>query len=229
MLFRRCTPCVLLVATIAGCGGGNAPAALDTDNQKASYAIGLDMGSRLEAAAEHIDLPALMKGVEDALAGSDPAVEEAELREVMAQFNQTVREAQESAHAAAAEENLAEEEAYLAEHGAKEGVVTTESGLQYEVIEAGDGPRPTADDQVRLHYRGTFADGDEFDSSYGGDPAVFSVGGLIPGFTEALLLMNVGSHYRIVVPSQIAYGPQGSRSMEPNKMLIFEIELLGIE
>ena len=229
MLFTRWTVATLLLATAMGCGGSNAPAALDTDNQKASYAIGLDMGARLEAAAEQIDLPALMKGVEDALAGANPAVEEAELREVMAQFNQTVREAQEAARAEAAQANAAEEESYLAENGAREGVVTTESGLQYEVIEAGDGPSPSATDQVRLHYRGTFADGEEFDSSYDSDPVVFSVGGLIPGFTEALTLMNVGSHYRIVVPSAIAYGPQGSRSMEPNKMLIFEIELLGIE
>ena len=229
MLSRRWTLCSLLTISVVGCGGGSGPAVLDTDNQKASYAIGLDMGARLQGAADHLDLPALMKGVEDALAGADPAVEEAELREVMTRFNQAVQESQQSARAEAAERNAAEEEAYLAENGAREGVITTESGLQYEVIEEGDGASPTRTDRARLHYRGTFVDGSEFDSSYEGDPVVFNVGQLIPGFTEALELMSVGSHYRIVVPSAIAYGPDGSGSMEPNKLLIFEIELLGIE
>jgi FKBP-type peptidyl-prolyl cis-trans isomerase FkpA len=126
------------------------------------------------------------------------------------------------------QENAIAGEAYLAQNGRKEGVTTTASGLQYEVLRQGDGPRPTANQQVRLHYRGTLIDGTEFDSSYGGEPAVFSTGGLIRGFSEALLLMPVGSQYRVVIPSDIAYGPTGGGPIGPNETLIFEIELLGI-
>jgi len=229
MLSKRWIFFALPLAVGAGCSTSDTPAELDTDNQKASYAIGLDMGARLEGAADHLDLAALMKGVEDALAGSEPAVAEEELREVMTRFNRTVREAQEAERLAAAEENAAEEEAFLAENGAKEGVVTTESGLQYEVLREGDGPVPEAGQQAQLQYRGTFPDGTEFDSSYDDGPVVFSVSGLIPGFTEALMMMNVGSHYRIVVPSSLGYGAQGQGEIGPNQTLIFEIELLGIE
>ncbi|RJQ54789.1 MAG: FKBP-type peptidyl-prolyl cis-trans isomerase, partial [Desulfobacteraceae bacterium] len=108
--------------------------------------------------------------------------------------------------------------------------VTTESGLQYEVLKAGDGPRPTNGQQVRLHYKGTLIDGKEFDSSYGrGEPAVFQVGGLITGFNQALELMPVGSHWRVVIPGDLAYGPGGAGGdIGPNATLIFEIELLEI-
>ena len=109
--------------------------------------------------------------------------------------------------------------------------MTTESGLQYEVLREGEGASPTADDQVRLHYRGSLIDGTEFDSSYEGDPVVFAAGRLIAGFTEALLLMQPGSHYRIVIPSDIAYGPNGGQPggpIGPNATLIFEIEMFEI-
>ena len=108
--------------------------------------------------------------------------------------------------------------------------MTTESGLQYEVLSQGDGPMPGSEDQVQLHYRGTLIDGTEFDSSYErGEPAQFGVGGVIPGFSEALQLMSVGSHFRVVIPSEIGYGPQGTGGpIGPNATLIFEIELLEI-
>jgi FKBP-type peptidyl-prolyl cis-trans isomerase len=108
-------------------------------------------------------------------------------------------------------------------------VTTTASGLQYEILRAGDGARPSETSTVRVHYRGTLVDGTEFDSSYGrGEPAEFSVGGVIDGFSEALQLMQVGSHWRIVIPSEIAYGPDGGGPIGPNSTLIFEIELLEI-
>ncbi len=111
-----------------------------------------------------------------------------------------------------------------------EGVSTTDSGLQYQVLREGEGPSPESGQQVRVHYRGTLPDGTEFDTSYDTDPAVFAVDGVIPGFTEALMLMNVGSHYRVVIPSDLAYGAQGAGpDIGPNQTLIFEIELLGIE
>ena len=127
------------------------------------------------------------------------------------------------------EENLVAGAAYLTENAARDGVTTTASGPRYEILRTGDGPNPKRDQSARLHCRATFIDGTEFDSSYDGEPAVFGVGQLIPGFTEALMLMQVGSHFRIVVPSDIAYGPRGSGGMiGPNATLVFEIELFEI-
>ena len=121
-------------------------------------------------------------------------------------------------------------ESYLEENAKRDGVITTASGLQYEVLKQGDGPIPTASNTVKVNYRGTLIDGTEFDSSYSrGEPSTFPVSGVIPGWTEALLLMNVGSEYRLVVPPSLAYGEQGAGSViGPNEVLIFEVELLEI-
>jgi FKBP-type peptidyl-prolyl cis-trans isomerase FkpA/FKBP-type peptidyl-prolyl cis-trans isomerase FklB len=214
-----------------GCSEG-APsyesAALETNDQKASYGIGMNMGSQLEPAADRIDMAALMRGFEDALRGNESAIPESEMQGILMQFGQEMEAAMNAERDQTAQDNAIAGEAYLAQNGRKDGVTTTASGLQYEVLRQGDGPRATADQQVRLHYRGTLIDGTEFDSSYGGEPAVFSTGGLIPGFTEALLLMPVGSQYRVVIPSDIGYGPMGGGPIGPNETLIFEIELLGI-
>ena len=129
-----------------------------------------------------------------------------------------------------AAKNIEEGTAFLAENAQKEGVVTLESGLQYEIITEGDGPRPTLEDQVKVHYKGTLIDGTEFDSSYQrGQPATFAVSGVIAGFTEALMFMGVGSHYRFFIPSDLAYGEAGRGGpIGPNTVLIFEMELLEI-
>jgi FKBP-type peptidyl-prolyl cis-trans isomerase len=202
--------CTLLVA----CAQADAPsfdsAALDTNDQKASYGIGRNVGSQISAASERIDRAAFMRGVEDGLRGNDPAIADSAGRE---------REAA---------ANAAEGEAFLTQNGLKDGVTTTESGLQYEVLRAGEGGVPGPQSTVRLHYRGTLVDGTEFDSSYEGEPAVFSTNGLIRGFSEALQLMPEGSHYRIAIPADIGYGASGSGPIGPNQTLIFEIELLEI-
>jgi FKBP-type peptidyl-prolyl cis-trans isomerase len=203
-------------------------AALETDDQKASYGIGINMGSQLEPAADRIDSASLMRGIEDALQGNDPAIPQEEIQAILMSFGQEIEADMAAERDRDAEENAIEGEAYLAENGRRDEVTTTDSGLQYEVLREGDGPTPTRDQQVRVHYRGTLIDGTEFDSSYGGDPAVFMASGLIPGFTEGLLLMEVGSQYRIVIPSDLAYGPTGSGPIGPNETLIFEIELLEI-
>jgi FKBP-type peptidyl-prolyl cis-trans isomerase FkpA len=225
---------VLLSATVVGtaCSAPDAPsggsASLETNDQKASYGIGLNMGAQLEPAADRIDLAALMLGLEDAMKGNEAAIPDSEMQAIMMQFGQEVEAAMNAERDQEAQDNAIAGEAYLAQNGRKAGVTTTASGLQYEVLRQGDGPRPTANQQVQLHYRGTLIDGTEFDSSYGGEPAVFSTGGLIRGFSEALLLMPVGSQYRIVIPSDIGYGPTGGGPIGPNETLIFEIELLGI-
>ena len=124
-----------------------------------------------------------------------------------------------------------EGDAYLATNAEREGVVTTESGLQYEVLEQGDGPKPSISDTVVVHYTATKIGGEEFDSSYKrGEPSAFPVSGVITGWTEALLLMNVGSKYRLVIPPSLAYGERGAGGViGPNEVLIFEVELLGIQ
>jgi FKBP-type peptidyl-prolyl cis-trans isomerase len=215
------------------CQGGhesaqNAP--LETDGQKASYAVGLQLGSQIAPAKDHLSMDAFLRGVQDALAERDPAIEPDSMQAVMGRFSAMIQEEQQAEMAAAAERNEQEGEAYLTTNGAKEGVTTTESGLQYEVLREGTGARPGPDDQVTIHYKGTLIDGTTFDSSYDrGEPATFGVTGVIPGFSEALQLMMVGSQYRFVIPGEIAYGPQGSGgTIPPNATLIFEIELLEI-
>jgi FKBP-type peptidyl-prolyl cis-trans isomerase len=216
--------------TLSACNQANAPAHLDTDNQKASYGIGLNIGHSLKTAADSLDMPAFQKGVEDALANRDPAVSEQELQAALNKFRQEVMAAEQQKQATMAQKNKTEGEAYLKENGAKSGVTTTKSGLQYEVLKQGTGPKPTEKDSVRVDYKGTLINGTVFDSSdkHGG-PQTFAVGGMIAGFTEALELMPVGSKYRFVIPSDLAYGPQAaSEEIGPNATLIFDIELLGI-
>ncbi|HSM06454.1 MAG TPA: FKBP-type peptidyl-prolyl cis-trans isomerase [Longimicrobiales bacterium] len=220
------------VALFSACSGADADfsnATLESEDQLASYAVGLNMGGNLAPADGMLDMPALMRGLQDAMAGNDPAVDQAELQTALQAFSTRVNERQTQQMEEEAETNRAEGAAYLEENAAREGVTTTESGLQYEVITAGDGPSPSADDRVRIHYTGTLIDGTEFDTSRDGEPAVFGVGGVIPGFSEGLQLMQVGSTYRFVIPSDIAYGPQGSGgAIGPDATLIFEVELLDI-
>ena len=137
---------------------------------------------------------------------------------------------QQAAQAALAETNMAAATAFLAENAAKEGVVVTDSGLQYEVVTAGDGPKPGPEDTVEVHYRGTLLDGTEFDSSYArGETVTFGVGQVIPGWTEALQLMPVGSKYKLVIPPELGYGAGGAgQVIGPNAALVFDVELIAI-
>ena len=219
--------CMMALAslTVVGC-----QASVETDDQMMSYSIGREVGASLSTTGEHLDVAALIRGIEDALAELDPAVPEEDLSAARLRVGQLIQEEQRVENDAAGERNLAEGETYMAANATKEGVVTTDSGLQYEVLRQGDGPQPSATDQVRIHYRGTLIDGTEFDSSYARDePATFGVGGVISGFGEGLQLMNVGSHYRLVIPSDIGYGAQGAGGMiGPNATLVFEIELLEV-
>lgn len=202
---------------------------LETEAQQASYAIGQNMGSTLVEIRGHIDLPAVFRGISDAIAEVEPALTPGEMDAALTAFQQTVTEAMVAEQAEEAAANQAAGEAFLADNANREGVMTTASGLQYEVLREGDGASPEAGQQVQLHYRGTLTDGTEFDASYGGDPASFSLDGVIAGFAEAIMLMKVGGHVRAYLPGDLAYGEAGRPSIPPNSVLIFEIELLGIE
>ena len=218
-------------AAFVGCEGRVAigSADLETPDQKASYGIGLNVGGQLTETKDRLDRPAFLRGIEDALQGNESAVPSDELQVMLQTFSEEIQIAAEEDFDRLAVENSLEGDEYLAENGARAGVMTTESGLQYEVLRQGEGSMPGLDDQVRLHYRGTLIDDSEFDSSYDGEPAQFGIGGVIPGFSEALQLMSVGSHFRVVIPSDIGYGPQGTGGpIGPNATLIFEIELLEI-
>ena len=221
---------IFAVTTLAACQGGEA--ALETDDEIASYGFGLDIGRSLEPTVTHLDRDALARGIEDALDGREPVISPEQLAEVTQRVSTLIREEQNAEFEAMTETNRVAGEAYLASNAENDNVMVTDSGLQYEVILEGEagGARPSPTDQVTVHYRGTLIDGTEFDSSYSrGQPATFGVSGVIPGFSEGLQLMTVGSHYRFVIPSDMAYGPQGTGpDIGPNATLIFEIELIGV-
>lgn len=222
MATRR-TLLALSLLALAGC---LPEASLDTDVRKASYAIGYDMGSSLAEVAEHVDMLALTRGMTDALGGIDAALTEQEIEDAMNAFGAIVQTAME----AEAARELESGQAFLDENAEQEGVMTTESGLQYIVLREGDGASPLPGQEVRLHYRGTLPDGSEFDTSYDGEPANFGVDQVIAGFGEAVRLMKVGGHLRAFIPASLGYGAGGSPpNIGPNQVLIFEIELLGIE
>ena len=205
--------------------------ALKTSSEKLSYALGLEIGANLKGLPTAIDLPIFLRGLEDSFTGNKPLLTAEQAAEAREELSGKIREERIRQMQELAEKNRKVGAAFLAENGKKEGVRTTGSGLQYTVLREGDGQTPEASDQVRVHYRGTLIDGTEFDSSHKrGEPATFSVGGVIAGWTEGLQLMTVGSRYRLFIPSELAYGERGSRGkIGPNETLIFEVELLAIE
>jgi len=198
--------------------------ALKTDKQKGSYAIGLDIGNNLKRQPLDIDLPSFLRGITDAKNGNKPLLTDDEV-------NAALKQMRDEATAKVSEANMKEGVEFLAANKTKDGVVTTASGLQYKILTAGTGAKPTKDDTVVCNYKGTFIDGKEFDSSYKrGQPAEFPVGRVIPGWTEALQLMPVGSKWQLFIPSELAYGTRGAGgAIGPNETLIFEVELISIK
>jgi FKBP-type peptidyl-prolyl cis-trans isomerase FklB len=209
-------------------GAASKPSAqteLTTDLEKGSYAVGLTLGARLKQQPIEFDLPSLFRGIKDSTSGAKPLLTDAEV-------DAALKELSGEAQAKMAERNLKSGQAYLAANKAKDGVVTLPSGLQYKMLTTGTGPKPVTGDTVSCNYRGTFIDGTEFDSTakHGGKPTEFQVGGVIPGWNEALQLMPVGSKWQLVIPPDLAYGPGGAAPViGPNQTLVFEVELLSIK
>ncbi|MCX5888136.1 MAG: FKBP-type peptidyl-prolyl cis-trans isomerase [Deltaproteobacteria bacterium] len=205
------------------------PTDLKTEKDKVSYGIGVSVAKNFKQQGVEVDMNMMIKGMKDELSGKKLLMSEDELRKTMTAYQQELRGKQMEQRKVAALDKKKEGDAFLAENKKKEGVVTTPSGLQYKILKAGEGKKPTADDEVEVNYRGTFIDGKEFDSS-GGQPKTFKLTGIIPGWREALQLMPVGSKYQLVVPPGLAYGEQGmGQVIMPNTVLIFEVELVGIK
>jgi FKBP-type peptidyl-prolyl cis-trans isomerase FklB len=212
---------------------------LKTKEDKLGYSIGLNISKDLRGLVDEVDLNAkmLLKGFEDGLLGNEPSITPDEFKKVMTDFQAEMQKKQAEMQAKKmkmqgelGKKNIAEGKAFLAKNGKRKGVKTTKSGLQYEIIKAGKGASPKETDEVETHYKGTLIDGTVFDSSYKrGKPVTFPLNRVITGWTEALQLMKTGGKWKIFVPSELGYGPQGPPKIGPNATLIFEIELLAVK
>jgi FKBP-type peptidyl-prolyl cis-trans isomerase len=207
-----------------------APPELKTFQDKLSYVLGREVGQGLSESPSKIDVDLFMRGIQDTLNQRKSLVSPEEEEQVKAEFSTQMREAQTKKLAAMAEQNAKAEESFLSKNKSQKGVVTTTSGLQYQVLKEGTGAGIKDSDRVKVHYRGTLIDGTEFDSSYArNQPAVFDVAGVIPGWTEGLKLMKFGGKYRLWVPSKLAYGARGAgQAIGPNSLLIFDVEPIEV-
>jgi FKBP-type peptidyl-prolyl cis-trans isomerase FklB len=197
---------------------------------KVSYSIGADLGGTFKKQEFDINPDMLLRGFTHAYSGEKLSLTQEEMSQVMQAWQMEMRGKMEGKRKAAGDKNKAAGDTFLAENKKKEGVKTTASGLQYKILKEGKGEKPKATDTVSTNYRGTLVDGTEFDSSYkGGEPASFPVNAVIPGWTEALQLMPVGSKWQLYIPSNLAYGDGGQGPIPPNSTLIFDVELLNIE
>jgi len=205
--------------------------ALETQQEKESYSIGYQVGLSMMRDGVNVDSEVLMQGLQDAIAGKDGLLSMEEMQNLIVERREKLKKDQMQKLLEIRAQNAEEAANFLEENGQKQGVKTTESGLQYLVISEGEGDSPQPGDMVTVHYRGTFVDGAEFDSSYSrGEPQTFQTDGVIRGWTEALQMMKVGSKWQIFVPPILAYHQRGlGQKIPPNKLLIFEIELLAIK
>jgi FKBP-type peptidyl-prolyl cis-trans isomerase len=229
MTRRFVLPLLAAVFTLAACEQTADPGSLDTLEEQVAYIVGHDLGSTLNSQMEQLDAQnveldndLIVAAVRDGLNGDSLLFSEAEVDSLMRAFQDTLVARQSFS-------NLQESEAFLTETAALDSVQATESGLLYKVIETGDGASPEIGDTVVVNYRGTLPDGTEFDSSFQrGQPAQFVVGEVIPGWNEALQLMQVGAQYELYIPADLAYGEQAPPQIGPNRALIFEVELLDV-
>jgi FKBP-type peptidyl-prolyl cis-trans isomerase len=223
---KPAAPAVAVTAT-------NAPtepkAAFANDNEKAGYALGLNLATnwkRQGLEGDVIDFDAITRGLKDAQTGGKPQLVEEEIRSTLTALQQRVKEKLQQAGV----KNKVVGEKFLAENQTKPGVIALTNGLQYKIITAGTGESPKRDDMVTVKYAGTLIDGSEFDSTakHGGNPSTFRVDGVIPGWTQALQLMQPGAKWELFIPSELAYGESGRPGIPPNSVLIFEVELISV-
>jgi FKBP-type peptidyl-prolyl cis-trans isomerase FkpA len=229
--FFRSTLAAAVAVGLAVSTNASALDKLTTEKEKVSYMIGMDMAQGLAQVKDEIDLEVLFAAVRTQVAGGKSLMTPEESQTVRTEFMTKMRSQQEAKTRALAEKNKIEGEQFLAANKGKPGVTTTASGLQYKIITQGKGKKPAATSQVRVHYSGTLLDGTKFDSSYDrGQPAEFALNGVIPGWTEALQLMNEGSKYQLFIPSTLAYGDTARPGpIGPNATLIFDVELLAVD
>lgn len=203
---------------------------LDTDQDKISYAIGMNIGNTLQALEFNVDLDKVLAGLSATYQKKPALMSESEMGLVLNSLNKQMQEKEMAAIAAKAEENKKKGQEFLDANAKADGVTTLESGLQYKVVSKGEGAQPTLKDTVKVHYRGMNIDGSEFDSSYKlGTPAEFPVEGVIPGWVEVLQLMHEGDKFQVTIPPELAYGENGAPPViEPNSVLLFELELVEI-
>ncbi len=205
----------VIAAALVGC-----KANLSTDEGKANYAMGLEMGQQAKQLDLKVDEAAIIAGVKDGLEGKEPQVPRQEIMGAIMKIQE-----------GAMQKLKAKGDEFLAKNKAKAGVQTTASGLQYEVVKEGSGAQPVDGDEVTVHYTGTLVDGTKFDSSVDrGEPAKFNVNQVIPGWTEAMKLMKVGAKYKLTIPAELGYGARGARpAIPPNAVLQFDVELLDVK
>lgn len=204
---------------------------LETEKQQVSYVIGMQLAKNFEPIKDEIDVDLVAKAIKSQLAGEKPLLDEKQAQQINEAFGQKVQAKQIAKMMADAKKNMEEGAKFLADNAKKPGVQTTPSGLQYQVVTEGTGPKPKASDVVRVHYKGTLLDGKTFDSSYErGQPATFPLNAVVPGWQEGIALMPVGSKFKLWIPGNLGYGdkvPPGA-PIGPNATLVFDVELLEI-
>lgn len=223
---------LLLLPALGIAAEKDKPAAeLKTFQDKLSYSMGLDVGTYFKGMKDDIDYDRLILGITDAFQGNKQQISPEEVAQVQKEFATKMQAKQAAQVKELQEKNKKAGDAYLAKNKENKGVVVTKSGLQYEEVKKGSGDKAKDGDQVKVHYTGTFVDGTVFDDSRKrGEPAVFGVDQVIPGWSEAMKLMNVGSRYKLAIPSALAYGEQGAPPViEPNSVLLFDVELISVE
>jgi len=217
--------------TAAGNGDIAKASGLKTEKEQASYMVGMSLGKSLEPVKDDIDMDTVVKAMKTVASGGKPLLSDEQAQQVAQAFDQRLQAKRVAEADAAAKKNASEGEAFLAANAKKPDVKTTKSGLQYQVLVEGKGPKPTAEDMVKVHYKGELLDGTEFDNSHDrGEPAVFSLQQVAPGWAEGVQLMPVGSKYKLWIPSDLGYGETGTPGgpIPPNATLVFEVELLDI-
>lgn len=227
-VLSRVIACAGFAVSVAAYADETVP--LSGATAKNSYAVGASLGGSVRQLTIDIDRKIVLQGFEDALSGTKLLMSAEDVRATVMQLQREAKEKKGLVTKAAADKTLKDGEAFLAANKGQEGVVVLPSGLQYRILKGGKGNKPTLQDKVVCHYRGTLIDGTEFDSSYTRQqPTTFSVARVIKGWTEALQLMTVGSKWQLFVPANLGYGERGSGRIGPNATLIFEVELIAIQ